>query len=49
MLGWEIPLVGRPPHPSHDAAESACQWLWGCAQVAPKRVQRVPLFMRGAA
>jgi hypothetical protein len=42
-LGWDVD--------SHDAAEAACIWLWGCSQVAPARAHRAePLFLgRGAA
>jgi hypothetical protein len=33
---------------THDAAEAACLWLWGCSRVAPKEVQRhEPLFLGG--
>lgn len=40
-LGWDVD--------SHDAAEAACIWLWGCAQVAPDKAHRAePLFLGGA-
>jgi hypothetical protein len=41
QLGWN-------PQ-GHDEAEAACLWLWACTKVAPRQVQRFPLFMRGAA
>jgi len=43
QLGWAAADV------DHNAAEAGCQWLWGCSQVEPKSVPRIPLFMRGAA
>jgi hypothetical protein len=41
QLGWDPP--------DHNAAEASMQWLWACAQVAPRRAHRFePLFLRRA-
>lgn len=40
-LGWGRDL-------DHNAAEAAGMWLWGCARIAPRAVQRhEPLFLGG--
>jgi hypothetical protein len=41
QLGWHVK--------NDDEAEAGCLWLFGCAQVEPKLVPQIPLFMRGAA
>src|SRR5262245_41371928 len=49
-LGWELPIGGkRTGLPDHNAAESACIWIWACARIDPKNAIRIePLFQRSA-
>jgi hypothetical protein len=47
-LRWKVPRTKRGL-PDHNAAEAAGIWLWGCAQLNPRKaIRHEPLFTRAS-